>query len=90
MFAGIVTVPSGFNINPSGIVVPVSVTFPGADPITTSTPFKVSLAVKAVVVPPVVPLIGPTVSITASIPGAETTIVETTESQFVGLLTSHI
>ena len=65
-------------------------TFPEAFPITTGLPSKVSFVVKEVVSPPVSPLIGPTVSITASIPGAETTTVEVIESQFPGLLTSHI
>ena len=69
MFGAIVTVPFGFKVNPVGTVTAVNTTFPGAVPITTGFPFKVSFAVNAGVVPPVVPFIGAVVSTTASIIG---------------------
>jgi hypothetical protein len=90
VFAGIETVPSSFNVNSSGTLSPVRITFPGYSPIITVTLFSVSLLVNGSVIPPVNPFTSSVVSITASITGAETAILAVAESQFVGLLTSHI
>ena len=69
MLAGTVTVPSAFTTSPdpTGTVLDVICTFPAAVPTTTGLPFKVSLLVNAVVVPPGNPLTAGVVSVTATI-----------------------
>ena len=81
-----VIVPLAFKVKPVGTVTPVKVTCDGF----TVAPFKVSLANTLAVVAPVLPLIGPKVSATASITAGATVIVVVTVSQFVGLSTSQI
>ena len=92
MLAGTVTVPSAFTTSPdpTGTVLDVICTFPAAVPTTTGLPFKVSLLVNAVVVPPGNPLTEGVVSVTATIAGALTTTVELIVLQFNGLFTSQI
>jgi hypothetical protein len=63
------------------------VTFPGAVPMVTARPFKVSFVVKAGVEPPVFPLISAVVSVTATISGAVTVTLLVT---VLGLETSQM
>jgi hypothetical protein len=74
---------------PAGSVPVVIVTFPGAVPMVTARPFKVSFVVKLGVEPPVFPL-STQVSVTATISGAVTVTLLVTVLQFVGLETSQI
>ena len=91
MFGATVTIPVAvFTVIPAGSVPVVIFTFPGAVPITTGLPFNLSLVVKAGVEPPVFPLIGAVVSVTAAILGAVTVTVLVTVLQFVGLDTSQM
>ena len=53
-------------MSPAGTFSPVKVTWPGLEPIITGFPFKVSLLIREVVLPPVAPLTGAVVSVTAS------------------------
>ena len=87
-----VTVPLALTTSPdpAGTVLDVICTFPGAVPTTTRLPFKVSLFVNGVVLPPGNPLTGVVVSVTANMAGALTTTVEVIVLQFNGLVTSQM
>ena len=86
MFDATAIVPSGFIVNgPFGVEVKVAC--PGAVPITTGAPFKVSLPITLGVLVPANTL---GLSVMATIVAGFTTIFEVTVSQFVGLFTSQI